>query len=249
MAVEISDSPLLLVTGGSRGIGAATALAAACAGYDVALTYVANQAAAEKVADEIRALGRRAVIIKADMGVESDIEKMFAEVDAAGGLKAVVYNSAVTGENSTLADARNETLREVVEVNLLGALMVGREAVKRLSTKHGGRGGSIVFISSRASDYGSAGEYVWYAASKGGVDSLTIGLAREVAREGVRVNAVSPGPIATDMHRPGRLEAAIERFPFGRAGTPDEVAEAVMFLLSEKASFTSGAILNVSGAA
>ena len=244
-----SQAPLILITGGSRGIGAATARAAARDGYDVALTYVGNRQAAEKVANEIRATGRNAYVIRADMASESDIDAMFASVDAIGGLKAVVYNSAVTGKNSTLVEAETATLREVTEVNLLGALIVGRETVKRLSTKLGGAGGSIVFISSRASQYGSAGEYVWYAASKGGVDSLTIGLAREVAKEGIRVNAVSPGPIDTGIHRPGRLEEAIKRFPSGRAGTSEEVADAVMFLISDKSSFTSGAILNVSGAA
>ena len=243
------NTPLLLIIGGSRGIGAATALAAARDGFDVALTYVGAKSAAEDVAEKIRGLGRQAHVIKADMSIESDIEKLFAQTDAIGGLTAVVYNSAITGKNSALADVQTNTLREVVEVNLLGAMIVGREAVRCLSNKRGGAGGSIVFISSRASEYGAAGEYVWYAASKGGIDSLTIGLAREVAGEGVRVNAVAPGPIDTEMHRPGRLEEAIKRFPFGRAGTAQEVAEAVMFLVSEKSSFTSGAILNVSGAA
>ncbi len=243
------NAPLLLIIGGSRGIGAATALAAARDGFDVALTYVGAKSAAEGVAEKIRGLGRQANVIKADLSIESDIEKLFAQTDAIGELTAVVYNSAITGKNSALADVQTNTLREVVEVNLLGAMIVGREAVRRFSKKRGGAGGSIVFISSRASEYGAAGEYVWYAASKGGIDSLTIGLAREVAGEGVRVNAVAPGPIDTEMHRPGRLEEAIKRFPFGRAGTAQEVADAVMFLVSEKSSFTSGAILNVSGAA
>ena len=243
------SAPLILIVGGSRGIGAATAMAAARDGFDVALTYAGSKDAAEGVAADIKKLGRNAHVIKADMAQESDIEAMFQAVDAAGGLKAVVYNSAVTGKHSQLADATTQTLREVIEVNLLGALIVGRETMKRLSTNHGGKGGSLVFISSRASHYGSPNEFVWYAASKGGIDSLTVGLAREAAPEGVRVNAVSPGPIDTDMHRPGRLEEAIKRFPFGRAGAPDEVADAVMFLVSEKSSFTSGAILNISGAA
>ncbi|WP_428410346.1 SDR family oxidoreductase [Hyphococcus sp.] len=243
------SAPLILVTGGSRGIGAATALAAAREGYDVALTYASNKDAAEKVATGIRKLGRRAFAIKADTAMEDDIDRLFQETDSIGSLAAVVYNSAITGKNSALADAETSTLRDVVNVNLLGAMIVARETAKRLSKKRGGRGGSIVFISSRASDYGSPGEFVWYAASKGGIDSLTVGLARELAPDGVRVNAVSPGPIETEMHRPGRLEEAIKRFPFGRAGAPEEVADAVMFLISEKSSFTSGAILNVSGAA
>ncbi len=242
-------APLLLVTGGSRGIGAATALAAARAGFDVALTYASNKASAEKVAGDISGLGRQAHIFKVDTARENDIDMLFAKLDEIGGLEAIIYNSAITGKNSAIVDADTQTLREVLEVNLLGAMLVAREGAKRLSTKRGGKGGAIVFISSRASHYGSPGEYVWYAASKGGVDSLTVGLARELAGEGVRVNAVSPGPIDTEMHRPGRLEEAIKRFPFGRAGTPEEVADAAIFLVSEKSSFTSGAILNVSGAA
>ena len=240
---------VLLVTGGSRGIGAAVAREAAAAGYDVALSYASNEAAAEAVADDVRAAGRRALTIRADMRVEAEIDRMFTEVDAFGPIGAMVYNAGITGTHSTLADAATETFAEVLDVNVRGALICARASVRRMSTERGGSGGSIVFVSSRASAYGAAGEFVWYAASKGAIDSLTIGLAREVAREGIRVNAVAPGPIATDMHRPGRLEEGIRKSLMGRAGTPEEVAAAILFLASDKSAFTTGAILEVSGGA
>lgn len=241
--------PVMLVTGGSRGIGAAVAIAAAEAGYDVVLSYVRGAEAAEQVAERVRGLGRRSLAVRADMAQEADIEALFAAVDAFGSLSVMVYNSGVTGAHSPLREATAKTLREVLDVNLLGAMLCARETIKRLSTAHGGAGGAIVFISSRASDYGSPGEFVWYAASKGGVDSLTIGLARELGREGIRVNAVAPGPIATEMHRPGRLEEGVRKSVMGRAGTPEEVAAAAIFLASPASSFTSGAILDVAGGA
>jgi NAD(P)-dependent dehydrogenase (short-subunit alcohol dehydrogenase family) len=240
---------VLLVTGGSRGIGAAVAREAAAAGYDVALTYASSAHAAEAVADEVRAAGRRALAIRADMASEADIDAMFAEVDGFGPLTAMVYNAGITGAHSTLAEATTATFSEVLDVNVRGALLTARASVRRMSTERGGQGGAIVFVSSRASAYGAAGEFVWYAASKGAIDSLTIGLAREVAREGIRVNAVAPGPIATEMHRPGRLEEGIKKSLMGRAGTPEEVAAAILFLASDKSAFTTGAILDVSGGA
>jgi len=240
---------VLLVTGGSRGIGAAVAREAAAAGYDVALTYAASAGPAEAVAADVRAAGRRALVIRADMASEADIDRMFAQVDAFGPLTAMVYNAGITGAHSTLAEARTETFSQVLDVNVRGALICARSSVMRMSTGRGGQGGSIVFVSSRASAYGAAGEFVWYAASKGAIDSLTIGLAREVAGEGIRVNAVAPGPIATDMHRPGRLEEGIRKSLMGRAGTPEEVAAAILFLASDKSAFTTGAILDVAGGA
>ena len=240
---------VLLVTGGSRGIGAAVARHAAAAGHDVALTYSTNAAAAEAVADEVRATGVRAMAIRADMASEADIAAMFAAVDDFGPLTMLVYNAGITGAHSALADAATQTFAEVLDVNVRGALICAREAVLRLSIARGGAGGSIVFVSSRAAAYGAAGEFVWYAASKGAIDSLTIGLAREVAREGIRVNAVAPGPIATEMHRPGRLEEGVRKSLMGRAGTPDEVAAAILFLGSDVSAFTTGAILDVSGGA
>jgi len=240
---------VLLVTGGSRGIGAAVARGAAAAGLDVALTYASQRDAAEAVADAVRALGVRALTIAANMTDEADILATFAAVDDFGPLAAMVYNAGITGAHSTLADAATDTFSDVLDVNIRGALICARESVLRMSTARGGAGGSIIFLSSRASSYGAAGEFVWYAASKGAIDSLTIGLAREVAREGIRVNAVAPGPIATDMHRPGRLEEGVKKSWMGIAGTPENVADAVLFLASEKSAFTTGAILDVAGGA
>jgi NAD(P)-dependent dehydrogenase (short-subunit alcohol dehydrogenase family) len=159
----------------------------------------------------------------------------------------LVYNAGITGANSPLVEASTETIDRVLDVNLRGAVLCAREAVRRMSTRLGGEGGAIVMISSRATFYGSPNEFVWYAASKGGMDSLTNGLAREVAAEGIRVNAVSPGPIVTEMHRPGKLEVGAKRAPMQRAGTPEEVAAAVMFLASDGASYVTGANLAVAG--
>ncbi|MBX5460337.1 MAG: SDR family oxidoreductase [Steroidobacteraceae bacterium] len=244
------SAPVILVTGGSRGIGAATARLAAKRGYNVALTYANNESAAARVADEIRVMGRQSLALRANVASEEDVARAFAAVDEKlGRLSAVVINSGITGHNSRLDEADTSTLREVINVNLLGAMFCAREAVRRMSTRHGGTGGAIVFISSRASVYGSAGEYVWYAAAKGGMDSLGIGLAREVGREGIRVNVVSPGPIGTEIHRPGRLEKVVDRCAMGRAGRPEEVAEAALFLVSDAAAYCTGANLAVAGGA
>ena len=243
-------APVMLITGGSRGIGAAIAQLAAQRGYDVAFTYVRDQAAAARVNDAVRSLGRRALAIKADIGTEADVLRTFGEVDAAlGTLSSLVCNCAITGKDSRLDAVATQTLREVLDVNVLGSMLCAREAIRRMSTLHGGVGGSVIFISSRASLYGSPGEYVWYAASKGAIDSLNIGLAREVGKEGIRVNAVSPGPIDTEMHRPGRLERVVPNNAMGRAGTTNEVAEATLFLASAAASYINGANLSVSGGA
>lgn len=237
----------MLITGGSRGIGAAIALAAAQRGHEVVLSYASNEARAAAVVAGIRGAGGSAVAVQADTAQEADIDRLFAAVDARGTLCALVVNAAITGTNSSLAEASTATIDAVLNVNLRGAILCARAAIRRMSTRAGGQGGSIVLLSSRAAVYGSAGEYVWYAASKGGIDSLTIGLAREVAAEGIRVNAVSPGPIATEMHRPGRLETSALRSPMQRAGTAQEVADAVLFLTSAAASYITGANLAVAG--
>jgi NAD(P)-dependent dehydrogenase (short-subunit alcohol dehydrogenase family) len=244
---EPMKAGVLLVTGGSRGIGEAIAEGAARQGYDVVLSYAKNEARATEVVSRIEDAGGRALAVRADTAQEQDIERLFAAADARGALAALVYNCGVTGAHSALADASTATIDEVLRVNLRGAILCCRAAVRRMSTRLGGRGGSIVLLSSRATFYGSPDEYVWYAASKGGVDSLTNGLAREVAPEGIRVNAVSPGPIATEMHRPGRLEMGAKRAPLQRAGTAEEVAEAVLFLASGAASYITGANLAVAG--
>jgi NAD(P)-dependent dehydrogenase (short-subunit alcohol dehydrogenase family) len=243
-----TDASVFLITGGSRGIGEAIALSAARAGYHVLLTYFSDKSAADSVVERIRAVGGKAQAIQADTSKEADVERLFAAAERLGRLGVLVYNSGITGANSRLADATTETISRVLEVNLLGALICGREAVRRMSTDSGGGGGSIVFISSRAALYGSPGEYVWYAASKGGIDSLVSGLAREVATQGIRVNAVSPGVIDTEIHAPGRLQSVLKLLPMQRAGEPEEVAAAVMFLASDAASYVSGANLAVGGA-
>jgi NAD(P)-dependent dehydrogenase (short-subunit alcohol dehydrogenase family) len=245
--IIIMSTPVFLVTGGSRGIGEAVAVAAAAQGFMVLLTYANNEPRANSVVERIRSSGGQAEAIKADTGIEADINKVFAEVDRLGQLSVMVYNAGITGQFSPLADASTTTIDEVLAVNLRGAILCARESVKRMSTRLGGKGGSIVMISSRATVYGSPNEFVWYAASKGGMDSLTIGLAREVATEGIRVNAVSPGPIVTEMHRPGKLEVGAKKAPMQRAGTPEEVADAVMYLASDKASYVTGGNVAVSG--
>jgi len=238
---------VFLVTGGSRGIGAAVAVGAARQGFDVVLTYASNEARAASVVQRIRDAGGTAEAVRADTANEADILRTFSVVDSRGPLAVMAYNSGITGAHSPLAEAATETVDRVLAVNLRGAILCAREAVRRMSTRLGGRGGSIVFVSSRAALYGSPNEFVWYAASKGGMDSLTNGLAREVATEGVRVNAVSPGPIITEMHRPGKLEIGAKRSPMQRAGTPEEVANTVLFLASDAASYVNGANLVVSG--
>ena len=239
---------IFLVTGGSRGIGEAIARAAATEGYFVLLTYAGRAETAQKVVDAIRAGGGRGEAIQADSGNPADIARTFAAVDTHGTLAALAYNGGITGGTGLLADQSDETLAKVIEVNLTGALLTCREAVKRMSTRLGGQGGSIVLISSRAAALGAPAQHLWYAASKGGIDSLNIGLAKEVAGEGIRVNCVSPGPIATEIHAAGRLDEIRDSLPMRREGTPGEVAAAVMFLVSDAASYIAGANIDVAGA-
>lgn len=241
------SAPVFLVHGGSRGIGEAISIAAAAAGYHVVFTYASNENRARGVLERIRAAGGQAEALRADTAVEADIERSFEAADRVGRLAVYVYNSGITGPHSPLAEAATDTIDRVLAVNLRGAILGSRAAVRRMSTRLGGQGGAIVFISSRASFYGSPNEFVWYAASKGGMDSLTLGLAREVGGEGIRVNAVAPGPIATEMHRPGKLEVGARRAPLQRAGSPEEVAATVMFLASDAASYVNGGILSVAG--
>lgn len=242
------SAPVLLITGGSRGIGAATAKLAARKGYDVALSYLRDAQAAEKVAEEIRAIGRRAVAVQADVSREEDIVRLFAEAHATlGALDVLVVNGGINGKPYRLADAPAEQIREVIDVNVTGAMLCAREGVRRMSTRLGGKGGSIVLVSSRATEYGSPGEFVWYAASKGAINTFCVGLAREVGREGIRVNAVSPGPIDTEMLSDSRRATINDVVPLARIGKPEEVGEAILFLASEAAAFTTGANISVSG--
>jgi NAD(P)-dependent dehydrogenase (short-subunit alcohol dehydrogenase family) len=240
---------ILLITGGGRGIGAATAKRAAEQGYSIAINYKSDEKSAASVVDAIVKGGGKAVAIKGDMAVESDVEHVFKEVDSRlGRLTHLVYNSGITGKNSRVEDVSTQTLREVMDVNVIGAFWCARAAIPRISKNKGGAGGAIVLISSVAAELGSGGEYVWYAASKGAIDTMTIGLARELVGDGIRVNAVAPGLIATEIHEPGRLERVSPMVPMKRPGTPDEIAQAVVFLLSDASSYTTGAILRVSGA-
>jgi NAD(P)-dependent dehydrogenase (short-subunit alcohol dehydrogenase family) len=238
---------VLLVAGGSRGIGAAISILAGSRGYDVAVNYKGNEKAAQDVVAAINAAGGQALAIKGDMGKSDEIERVFEQAAKLGPLTHFVHSSGITGDPSRLDGVSEQTVRDVLDVNTFGAIWSLREAIKRMSTKNGGKGGSVVMISSMAATLGGTGEYTWYAAAKAAVNTLVVGVAREVAKEGVRINALSPGLIATDIHVPGRLDRVAPMVPVGRAGRPEEVAETVLYLLSDAASYMTGAVVNVSG--
>jgi NAD(P)-dependent dehydrogenase (short-subunit alcohol dehydrogenase family) len=251
MRVQASNGTVI-ITGASRGIGAATAKLAAARGFSVAVNFATSRAEAAAIAEEIIAAGGRACPIQADVAREEDVIRLFETVERElGPIKALVNNAAITGGFSRVESVSAKTLEQVMAVNVTGAFLCAREAVRRMSTLRGGAGGAIVNISSRAARIGSAGEWVHYAASKGAIDSFTIGLAREVATEGIRVNAVAPGLIDTGLHAangaPDRLSRLTSTIPMQRPGTALEVAEAVLWLLSPAASYTTGAILDVGG--
>jgi len=243
-----------IVTGGSRGIGAATARMLAQRGYDVAISYLSNAEAADAVVRDIESAGRRGLAVRCDAGNESETERLFGTVDKElGTLTALVNNAGMTGKVDRLDSVSSETIRACVDANLYGTVWACRAAVRRMSTRYGGKGGAIVNVSSIASKLGSPNYYVWYAAAKGAVDALTIGLAKEVVREGIRVNAVAPGIIDTDIHEvssgmPGRVEKEAHLVPMGRAGRPEEVAEGIVWLLSDAASYVTADIMQISGA-
>jgi NAD(P)-dependent dehydrogenase (short-subunit alcohol dehydrogenase family) len=242
----------LIVTGASRGIGAAVATLAGQRGYVVAVNFSTGEADAKKVVHVIVAGGGRAVAIHADVTNEKQIVRMFQTAEGElGPIKALVNNAGITGGFARVEEVSSAAITNVFAVNVGGAILCSREAVRRMSTRRGGTGGAIVNISSRAAQYGSAGEWVHYAASKGAIDSFTIGLAREVAMEGIRVNAVAPGLVDTGLHAangdPNRLQRMMGSIPMGRAGAPREIAEGVLWLLSSAASYTTGAILQIGG--
>ena len=242
----------VLITGGSRGIGAACARLAAVRGWDVAVNYAGNAAAAEAVCAEIRACGRNAAAIQADVADEAAVEALFAAVDRGfGRLDALINNAGIVDRQTRLQDMTAARIRRVLEVNVLGALLCAREAVRRMSTAQGGGGGSIVNLSSAAARIGSPNEYVDYAASKGAIDSMTLGLSKEVAGDGIRVNAVRPGIIETEIHAlggdPGRPARMAPQLPIGRSGTAEEAAAVVLWLMSEEASYVTGALVDVTG--
>jgi NAD(P)-dependent dehydrogenase (short-subunit alcohol dehydrogenase family) len=243
---------VLIVTGGSRGIGAATCELAASRGYDVVVNFSGDPAPAEEVAAKVRAAGQAAVAVRADVSAEDDVRALFDAAATLGPVEALVNNAAITGNTPGRLDQYEVgVVRRTLDVNVTGVFLCCREAVRRMSTRHGGEGGAIVNISSTAARTGSAGEWVHYAASKAAVDTLTYGLAQEVAEEGVRVNAVAPGMIHTGLHEaagmPDRMAKYAPLIPMRRAGQPGEIAEAVLWLLSPAASFTTGAVLDVGG--
>jgi NAD(P)-dependent dehydrogenase (short-subunit alcohol dehydrogenase family) len=243
--------PVAVVTGGGRGIGAAVCRRLAGIGHPVVVNYLGDRGAAERVVAEIEGAGGTAVAVPADVADEAAVVRLFDAAAELGTVGLVVVNAGITGPYGRLDELDAAALRRVVDVNVTGAVLCAREAVRRMSTRHGGAGGSVVTVSSGAAVLGSAGEWVHYAATKGAVNSLTVGLAREVATEGVRVNAVSPGLIETDLHatagQPDRLARMAPTVPMGRPGTAAEVAEAVVWLASDAASFITGAVLPVTG--
>jgi len=242
----------LLVTGGSRGIGAATCRLAALRGYDVAINFAGNAAAAEAVAADVRAAGRRAVAVQADVADSGQVRRMFAEVDRQlGPIDAFFNNAGVLFPHKRFVDIDEAQLDRMIAVNLKGAYLAGQEAARRMSTRLGGKGGAIVNMSSMGAKLGGAFECTDYGATKGAIETLTIGMAKELAAEGVCVNAVRPGLIDTEIHasagEPGRVDRLMGTVPLGRAGTPEDVAEAVLWLLSERAAYTTGVIVDVAG--
>ncbi|MCK2149049.1 SDR family oxidoreductase [Marinobacter alexandrii] len=243
---------VMIVTGGSRGIGAVTAKLAASRGYQVCVDFHKNEAAANQVVDDITAAGGAAIAVQADVSDESDVKRLFSSVDEElGPITALVNNAGILEQQMRVEAIDAARLKRIFEANVVGSFLCAREAVKRMSKKHGGQGGAIVNVSSAAARLGAAGEYVDYAASKGAIDTLTIGLSREVAEEGIRVNAVRPAFIYTDMHadggEPGRVDRIAESLPMKRGGHPSEVANAILWLLSDEASYTTGTFIDLAG--
>ncbi|MBG7620386.1 SDR family oxidoreductase [Herbaspirillum sp. AP02] len=247
-----TPSPLILITGASRGMGAATARLAAARGYDVALSYLANERAAQAVADDVRRLGRRALAVQADSADPEQVARLFAAIDEHfGRIDVLVNNAAMLERQSRLEDLGYARMQRVFAVNAIGPMLCAQQAVRRMAYRYQGRGGAVVNISSASARLGSPNEYVDYAASKGALETFTTGFAKEVAREGIRVNCVRPGHIYTEMHasggEPDRVNRVKESIPMGRGGQPEEVARAVLWLASEEASFITGTFLDVTG--
>ncbi len=246
------NKKVIIITGGGRGIGAATARLAAARGYAVCLSYLQNRAAAEAVVQEIQAGGGQAMAVAADVAQEADVVRLFAEVDRAfGPVTALVNNAGVLDKQMRVDEMTADRLARIFATNVIGTFLCAKEAVRRMSTRYGGAGGAIVNLSSTAARLGAPGEYVDYAASKGAVDTFTVGLAKEVGAERVRVNAVRPGIILTEIHasggEPGRPDRVKDSIPMKRAGEPEEVAALIMWLLSSEASYTTGAVIDIGG--
>ena len=247
---DIADR-VVVVTGGSRGIGRAVAVLAARRGWRVCLSYVSDAASAESVVAAIAAEGGQAIAVRADVGAEEDVVALFAAADRLGPVMGLVNNAGVVDVAARVEAMGAERLHRMMRVNVVGSLLCAREAVRRMSTRNGGRGGAIVNLSSVAARLGGAGQYVDYAAAKGAIDTFTLGLAREVAEEGIRVNAVAPGIIDTEIHasggQPDRAWALASQIPMKRPGTAEEIAAPVVWLLSDEAAYTTGAVLQVTG--
>ena len=242
---------VVIITGGSRGIGRAAALAAAARGFRVVVGYASNQKAADEVVGQILAKNGKAIAVRCDVGVEGDIMALFKAADAFGTLGALVNNAGIVGATARVDQMSAERIQRIMTVNITGSILCAREAVKRMSTRHGGKGGVIVNLSSVAAKLGSPNTYVDYAASKGAIDSFTVGLGQEVAAEGIRVAAIRPGLIDTEIHasggEPDRAHRLAPTVPMKRIGTAGEIANAILWLISDDASYVTGAILDVSG--
>lgn len=248
----MAEEQVLLVTGASRGIGAATALLAARRGWAVAVNYASQRAAADAVVQQVLDIGGRAIAVQADVADESQVLAMFQRVDRElGRITGLVNNAGVVDVSQRLEDMSYARLRRMFDINVIGSLLCAREAVRRMSIRHGGRGGAIVNVSSAAARLGSPGQYVDYAAAKGAIDAFTLGLAKEVGGDGIRVNAVRPGLIDTEIHAsgglPNRVRDLAHQVPMGRGGTAEEVALAILWLLSPEASYTTMSLLEISG--
>jgi NAD(P)-dependent dehydrogenase (short-subunit alcohol dehydrogenase family) len=248
----VPQAPLILITGGGRGVGAATARLAAMQGYDVAISFVANESAARTVAADVEAVGRRALAVRADSADPAQVALLFAAIDETfGRIDVLVNNAAMLAPQSRLENLGFERMQRLFAVNAIGPILCAQQAIKRMSLRHNGRGGSVINISSASARLGSPNEYVDYASSKGALETFTTGFAKEVAREGIRVNCIRPGHIYTEMHasggEPGRVDRVKDSIPMGRGGQPEEVARAILWLASAEASFITGTFLDVTG--
>jgi NAD(P)-dependent dehydrogenase (short-subunit alcohol dehydrogenase family) len=244
--------PLILITGGSRGVGAATARLAAAQGYDVAISFISHESAAQAVVADVEAQGRRALAVRADSADPDQVAHLFAEIDRVfGRIDVLVNNAAMLALQSRIEDLDFARIQRIFAVNAIGPMLCAQQAVRRMSTRYNGTGGAVINVSSAAARLGSPNEYVDYAASKGAVETFTTGFAKEVARDGIRVNCVRPGHIYTDMHasggEPGRVDRVKDSIPMGRGGQPEEVARAILWLASAEASFITGTFLDVTG--
>ena len=247
-----SQRPLILITGGSRGVGAATARLAAAQGYDVAITFVSREADAQMVTADVEAAGSRALAVRADSSDPEQVAQLVTAIDRKfGRIDVLVNNAAMLARQSRMEELDFKRMQRIFAVNSIGPILCAQQAVRRMSHRHNGRGGSVINVSSASARLGSPGEYVDYAASKGALETFTIGFAKEVARDGIRVNCIRPGHIYTEMHasggEPGRVNRVKDTIPMGRGGQPEEVARAILWLAGEEASFVTGTFLDVTG--